>query len=273
MDKGITVLTILQANNISAQQIREDYLRRQREAEPDTAASGAQTPAEGDNNADSTENLADEIAEAAVETPSSSKKKGKGKEKATKEVKNKKKDTSKGKKRKSGSDDDDDEDWADIGRDMYKKAKKLPGQLENCEFCEKRFTVTPYTKTGPDGGLLCTPCGKELAKDAPTEKKPKASTAGRKRRKVESDRLDGRINVGAKSLQQMCIEKVAQHHQDLDELGDLPQDVVERLSEIFTKRRVMKPETLKLFLRGDLDRVVINDCACESQHDNLNGTS
>ncbi|KAF2096786.1 RNI-like protein [Rhizodiscina lignyota] len=189
--------------------------------------------------------------------------KGKGKAEAeeVKSVKDKKKEKTKGKKRKGGSDDDDDEDWADISRNMYKKAKKLPGQLENCEICNKRFTVTPYSKTGPDGGLLCSPCGRELAKDAATEKKPKTSTAGRKRRKVESDRLDGRVSIGAKSLQTLCIEKVAQHHQDLDELGDLPQDVVERLGEIFTKRRVMKPETLKLFLRGDLDRVVINDCA------------
>jgi len=75
---------------------------------------------------------------------------------------------------------------------MYTKARPAPGQLENCEICNKRFTVTPYSKAGPDGGLLCTPCGKELKKDAAIEKKAANKGAARpKRRKVESDRLDG----------------------------------------------------------------------------------
>ncbi|KAK3045058.1 hypothetical protein LTS18_014669, partial [Coniosporium uncinatum] len=145
----------------------------------------------------------------------------------------------------------------------YKKAKPLPGQLENCDICNKRFTVTPYSKTGPDGGLLCLQCGKELAKDegGKLEKKAKSAAQGRKRRKVESDRLDHRVNLGAKTLQQMCIEKVAVHYEDLEEFGDLPQGVMVRLSEIFTKRRVLDPKTLKLFLRSDLDEIVIHDCA------------
>lgn len=151
---------------------------------------------------------------------------------------------------------------------MYKKAKKLPGQLEWCEICEKRFTVTPYSKTGPDGGLLCMKCSKELTKESKKdEKKAKPAPGSRKRRKVESDRLDGRVNLGAKSLQQLCIEKVVQHHEDIEELGDLPDDVLERLGEIFTKRRVLKPDTLKLFLRGDLESVVINDCAYLEKED------
>lgn len=206
-------------------------------------------------------NVTDATAQPSAPTPESSKKKKKGKEKEV--AKDKKKDRSKGKKRKSGSDDEDDDEWNEFARDSYsKKTKKLPGQLENCEVCEKRFTVTPYSKTGPDGGLLCTSCGKDLAKETAAEKKPKAPATARKRRKVESDRLDGRLNVGAKSLQQLCIEKVVQYHQDIEELGDLPEDVLERLGEIFTKRRVLKPETLKLFLRSDLDQIVINDCAC-----------
>lgn len=163
-----------------------------------------------------------------------------------------------GKKRDAGdSDSDFDMDFA------YKKAKPLPGQLENCDICNKRFTVTPYSKTGPDGGLLCLQCGKELAKDegGKLEKKAKSAAQGRKRRKVESDRLDHRVNLGAKTLQQMCIEKVAVHYEDLEEFGDLPQGVMVRLSEIFTKRRVLDPKTLKLFLRSDLDEIVIHDCA------------
>ena len=167
----------------------------------------------------------------------------------------------KGKKRGSDEDDEDDEyDEEDFG--MYKKARPAPGQFEHCELCNKRFTVTPYSKEGPEGGLLCTPCGKEFAKDMKKEKRAAApKTPGRKRRKLESDRLDGMALGGAKTLQQLCIEKVAKHHEDLEELGDLPQPAVERLSEIFSKKRVMKPRTLRLFLRPDLQDVVVHDAA------------
>ena len=144
---------------------------------------------------------------------------------------------------------------------MYKKSKPAPGQLEHCDICNKRFTVTPYSKEGPDGGLLCTPCGKQMTKELKQEKKAATKPAGRKRRKLESDRLDGVAIGGAKSLQKLCIEKVAKHHEDLEELGDVPQPVVERLSEIFSKKRVMKSRTLRLFLRPDLQDVVVHDAA------------
>ena len=166
----------------------------------------------------------------------------------------------KGKKRGSDDDDEDDDyDAVDLG--MYKKSRPAPGQFEHCDLCNKRFTVTPYSKEGPEGGLLCTPCGKEFAKDMKKEKRAANKTPGRKRRKLESDRLDGIAVGGAKTLQQLCIEKVAKHHDDLEELGDMPQPVVERLSEIFSKKRVMKPRTLRLFLRPDLQDVVVHDAA------------
>jgi DNA repair protein RAD7 len=169
------------------------------------------------------------------------------------------------KKKKRGSDEEGSEsEFEDLlGKEMYKKKVPMPGQLENCELCSKRFTVTPYSKTGSDGGLLCTACGKELAKEAKAEKKPvKKGPTGRKRRKIESDRLDGKIQDGAKTLQQLCIEKVAHHATEVDDLGDLPQNLMERLGEIFTKQRVMRPKQLRLFLRPDVDSITIHDCAC-----------
>lgn len=164
------------------------------------------------------------------------------------------------KKKRDSDDDDEDEDYDEL---MYTKARPLPGQLEHCEVCNKRFTVTPYSKEGPDGGLVCLPCGKALEKDAKAEKKalqPKKA-AGRQRRKKESDRLDGMAMGGSKTLQQLCIEKVAQYHDDVDELGDMPQPVMDRLSEIFAKKRVLNPKTLKLFIRPDLDAIAIHDAA------------
>lgn len=179
-----------------------------------------------------------------------------------KKGKSKKSKTKKGKpgKKRNPDDEDDDDDYNDLG--IYEKAKPLPGQFEHCEICSKRFTVTPYTKEGPDGGLVCTPCGKELAKDAKAEKKAVApKPVGRKRRQVESNRLDGVVPNMAKSLQQLCIEKVAAYHDDVEELGDLPQTLLDRLSQIFSKKRVLTSKTLKLFVRPDLDTIAIHDAA------------
>lgn len=90
---------------------------------------------------------------------------------------------------------------------MYTKSKPLPGQLEHCELCDKRFTVTPYSKTGPDGGLLCAKCSKEQEGQKKKDAKPKKQAVARdKRRQVQSNLLDGIVQEGAKSLGQLCIE-------------------------------------------------------------------
>lgn len=218
--------------------------------------------------------LAAEADDAEIEQPETeaNKRKRKREEKeAIDAIKNKKKEDKKGKKgkakpkkkpKKGDPDDDDDSEYEDgLGNEMYKKARPAPGQFEHCEICSKRFTVTPYSKTGPDGGLLCGPCGKELAKDEKAAKKPVNKPVGRKRRKLESDRLDGFAVGGAKTLQQICIETVAKYHDDIEELGDMPAPIVERLSEIFSKKRVLKPKTLPLFLRPDLEEVILHDAA------------
>lgn len=107
------------------------------------------------------------------------------------------------KARRTGEPDGDDLETALEA--MYEKSQPLPGQLENCEVCNKRFTVTPYTKTGPDGGLLCTKCSKELAGD---EKKMKAAKRGPKsgRRQNQSNLMDGLAQRGASSLVEMCTK-------------------------------------------------------------------
>ena len=272
-------LTHSQANNISAAQIRDDHIRRVAEADQEANAG------EGTSAAAPQQTEEDEAAVAAglaaVErAEAKARKRKRNQEEAIEDIKSAKKGKGGGKrgpakkkqqqkkKKKKGSDDDDDDedddgDYEDaLVRDMYTKARPTPGQLEHCEICSKRFTVTPYSKTGPEGGLVCLPCGKELDKDAKTDKKAQAKKpAGKKRRKIESDRLDGVAVGGTKSLQQLCIEKVAHCHEDVDELGDIPDTVMERLAEIFAKKRVLNPRTVKLFVRPDLDRIAIHDAA------------
>lgn len=259
----------MQANNISAQQIRDDYERRRRQVEQDATAENSHAPTPQSNGEDDAVAAAAalEAAEEAEKAEKSKKRKrvaeeAKEKAKKAKLSASKKKKKPKKKGKEDDSEDSDDDYDEDLARDMYKKSRPAPGQFEHCEVCNKRFTVTPYSKEGSDGGLLCTPCGKELAKDLKAEKKAAApKPQGRKRRKMESDRLDGMAIGGAKTLQQLCIAKVAQHHDDIDELGDMPQPLLERLSEIFSKKRVLKPKTLPLFLRPDLDSVILPDAA------------
>ena len=91
-------------------------------------------------------------------------------------------------------------------QDMYRKVKSLPGQLSNCEICEKRFTVTPYSRTGPDSGLLCTVCSKKATIEG---KKSKCQIRGPNksgRRQKSSNILDGIVRHGALSLLEMCIK-------------------------------------------------------------------
>lgn len=90
---------------------------------------------------------------------------------------------------------------------MYTRRKPLPGQLENCEKCEKRFTVTAYSKTGPDGGLLCTKCSKEQEDQKKKDQKSKKQAVSRdKRRHVQSNLLDGIVQIGSRTLQELCIK-------------------------------------------------------------------
>ena len=161
-----------------------------------------------------------------------------------------------------GSDYEDDDD--EIARSMMAKARPLPGQLDNCENCDKRFTVTPYCRTGPKGGLLCTKCSKELKdgekKDAAAAKRKKAPITKGRRRQTESDRMMGDVKPGAKCLVDMCVRKVANVVNDIEEFGDMPQNLLDRLSQILSKQRVLSPRVLELFLRPDVDRIVVYDC-------------
>lgn len=89
---------------------------------------------------------------------------------------------------------------------MYTKKTPIPGQLDNCELCDKRFTVTPYSKTGPAGGLLCPKCSKEQEAQKNKDQRPKKKPISRsKAHQIQSNLLDGLVSEGAKSLQEICV--------------------------------------------------------------------
>ena len=172
------------------------------------------------------------------------------------------------KKRKRDADSDDEDD--DIARAIFEETRApLPGQMENCEICDKRFTVTPYSRAGPNGGLLCVSCGRDLdKKDGGAKKKQRKSTAGQGRRRTAQSRiLDGTYHLGAKNLSTLCIELLAKNVDLADSLGDLPEHVVDKIARLFSKRRLLSPATLPLFLQPSTERLMIYDGAKLSSDD------
>lgn len=138
------------------------------------------------------------------------------------------------------------------------------------DICNVRFTVTPYSKTGPNGGLLCNPCGKDLDKnEGPAKKKKKAATGGPvgRRRKTQSNMLDGTYVLGAKSLMSLCIETLAKNIDLADDLGYLPPDTIDKIARMLSKKRLLDPATLNLFLQPTTQDLTVYDATKLSPDD------
>ncbi|KAJ5291107.1 hypothetical protein N7478_000358 [Penicillium angulare] len=236
----------LAANNISAAQIRDDHDRRVAEA-------GQANNEEEGQAAD--EDYQDEASsEPQPESPEEKSRKRK-RQQAIEKIK-KSKEFARRKARRTGEPDDDDEALAN--EMANEKERPNPGQLANCEVCGKRFTVTPYSKTGLDGGLLCPACSK---KHTGKDKKDKPKKIGPERRKIQASLMDGIALVGSRSLLETCIKKVADNINDVEEFGDLPPPVMHRLSQILSRNRAVTPRTLDLFLRPLHKELNVYDCA------------
>lgn len=237
----------LQSHNISARQIRDDADARRQ-------AAATQVRRNGDDDADQ---VAESSATASMRAPGGSKRteKQKQEEKAIAKIK-----ASKAFKKRKKHMDEEDED--DLARAIFEQSHApLPGQMDNCEICDKRFTVTPYSVAGSNGGLLCAPCGREVAKDREGQKpkkKPRKQTGGiGARRTAQSRILDG--DLGTKSLATLCVQTLAKNVNMAESLGDLPEHLVDKIARIFSKRRLLKPETLPLFLQPNTETVHIYD--------------
>ncbi|KFA73743.1 hypothetical protein S40288_07340, partial [Stachybotrys chartarum IBT 40288] len=257
----------LASHNISARQIRDEAEQRRQQA---AQQAPEQTSQDGDSAA------IDEVAETVtITTTTSSRSRTRGGTDARKKTQETKtiekiKASKSFKKRKRDadfSDDDDDE----IARAIFQEHRApLPGQMENCAICEKRFTVTPYSVAGPDGGLLCGPCGKEIAKERqgqqPVKKKPRKQVGGvGSRRTIQSRILDG--DVGTKSLATLCVQTLAKNVHMADSLGDLPEHLVDKIARMFSKRRLLRPDTLPLFVQPGTQTLHIYDGARLGEQD------
>lgn len=136
----------------------------------------------------------------------------------------------------------------------------LPGQMDNCEICDKRFSVSAYSRTGPSGGLLCPKCSKDLDKEDGSARKKRKTTSGRQRRQLQSNLLDG-IYPGAKDLITLCVETLAKNVDQAHDFGDLAAPLVDRLAAILSKRRLLDSTTFDLFLRPRSETITVYDAA------------
>lgn len=133
-------------------------------------------------------------------------------------------------------------------------------QYEECEKCGTKFIVTFYSRSGPNGGLLCSKCSKELD-DADRAKRRKKGEGRVNRRNIESSRLEGKTTRGASDLLTMSLNTLAKHIDAADELGELPTKIVDRLAQILSKNRHIDPKTLNLFLNPSVKELDLYDVA------------
>ncbi|KAM3464351.1 hypothetical protein NHJ6243_002407 [Beauveria neobassiana] len=262
MPTNITLLLDLPEISLArTQSALTDFLAIRDDADARRQAAANQARANGDSSA-----VAESSTTASQRAPGGDKRSRKQKEeqKAIEKIKSSKA----FKKRKKYADDDEDDD--DVARAIFEQSyAPLPGQMDNCEICDKRFTVTPYSVTGPNGGLLCAPCGREIAKEREgkkPQKKPRKQTGGiGARRTTQSRILDG--DVGVKSLATLCIQTLAKNVDMAESLGDLPEHLIDKIARIFSKRRLLKPETLPLFVQPTTEVLHIYDGAKLGEND------
>ena len=59
------------------------------------------------------------------------------------------------------------------------------------------------------------------------------------------------------------VQSLAENIQDVEELGDLPKSLLNRLSQILSRKRFVTSKTLGLFLSPDNDTIDVYDCGSE----------
>ena len=257
-----------QSHNISARDIRDDRERRiraardQQQAESSTANAQngevSVSVAAGDGEPDKPGSDDDDEGIKAASKHTAKQKQTIQKIKASKKFKARKKDM------KDGGDEDM------FALSLWEAGKvTLPGQQDNCSTCGKRFTVTPYSRADADGNLLCNPCGKELDADdgAPKKKRKTANGPVGRRRTLQSSLLDGSYQLGAKDLVTLCVEHLAKNIDLANDLGNLPDNIIDKIACILSKRRLLDSRTVNLFLQPSIEALRIYDAAKLSEHD------
>ncbi|ODN80538.1 hypothetical protein L202_02748 [Cryptococcus amylolentus CBS 6039] len=165
---------------------------------------------------------------------------------------------------------DADDDYA--ARPSTSRAEKAPskgvargpvkaiGQFMDCGQCEKKFTVTAYTKEHPSQPQtwLCVQCSYALGIDPFA--KPKKAAAKKAPKKDRAKIIHYEQKKGVKTLGDMCIGLIGKYIEDVEQLGDIGGINMDKVCRIICKGRRLTPETAPLFYAVDRTSLDMFDC-------------
>ncbi|GAA5903534.1 hypothetical protein JCM5296_006853 [Sporobolomyces johnsonii] len=138
---------------------------------------------------------------------------------------------------------------------------RTPGAIAVCAECGKKFTVSKYTASNPNGpGMLCSPCTNESIEDRatfPGANKPKPKAPAKKKAQKA---LDESFYQPVTSLQQSCLSVIGQYINDVEALGDIGPQNLDRVAKIVCKNRGLTGDNLRLFLDIGHRELKLYDC-------------
>ncbi|KAF9157793.1 hypothetical protein DFQ26_008320 [Actinomortierella ambigua] len=129
-------------------------------------------------------------------------------------------------------------------------------KIEFCSRCRARFTIKAGTipTTDDSGGVLCPTCVAAEADPAASMSKPKP--AKKPRRKVQKQEIERNIPT----LQDLCIQKIAEYIEDVEAFGDISDISMDKICKIICRNRSLSNKTLPLFLDPRHLDVSFYDC-------------
>ncbi|KAJ2882955.1 UV-damaged DNA-binding protein rad7, partial [Coemansia aciculifera] len=194
------------------------------------------------------------MAAAAAAAAAASKGKGKGKAK---------------KKKKAYSSSEESDSYDDASKDpssgLNRSSARKGGKMKDCSVCGRRFLMRTEPKAGER--LLCVNCRRSVDKTqgeaASVAKRARAVAVAAlpKRRRLKKT-ADGLLELepGLPTLQDLCVQAIAKHVDQVESFGDLSAASLDKLCRIVCKMRVLDEHTLALFLGADRGALVLYDC-------------
>jgi DNA repair protein RAD7 len=142
------------------------------------------------------------------------------------------------------------------------------GAIDFCPSCDKRFTVTAYTKHTDQGGL-CHKCGPLHGKAkaaggalSGTDLVTSAAVEGAKRAKPR--RKPNQLAFDAAkfpTLQSLCINIIANNIEHVEALIGVGGQNMDKISKSIAKNRRLTSRTMLLFLQPTLKQLAFYDCS------------
>ncbi|KAJ3259740.1 hypothetical protein HDU77_001704 [Chytriomyces hyalinus] len=157
------------------------------------------------------------------------------------------------KNKDSDSENDNDRLGESTGRSGYSKRSGADRDslVKFCQRCLRKF-IPDAEGEDTCGACLTIPRGANKGAGGTGSKK-----IARKRSALVDDVAFGQIV----SLKDMCIKLIADNIDSVEAFGDIPDDVKRSISRILSRRRIISPDTIKLFIGPEEKRVELFDCA------------